>query len=264
MPRTMYDSTEANDIPTTAAMVAGYLRPSRYAWSAADWARFPRAVKVRIAIFATVNDGHVLDVEPGDATPAQAPSWVRMRRAVGVDPTVYCNASTWAQVRAEFRRQGVAEPHYWIAKYDGVAEIPAGAVAKQFANPPVHGAGHFDLSIVADYWPGVDPIRRDDMELTDKADWDKINDLGPAYVGHKILGTWQNARTAAKNSNTAVGLLKSIAKDIDATEARILGAISTSGGGSVDVSGLADALAAKLGPNLGRELVDALVSALAN
>src|SRR4051794_34353068 len=135
--RIMYDSTEAADIPRTAEIVAGYLAPSRYAWSAADWARFPNAIKVRIAIFANVDDGHVLDVEPGDATPAQAPGWAKRRRASGVDPTIYCNASTWSTVRAEFRRQGVAEPHYWIAKYDGVAELPSGAIAKQYANPPV-------------------------------------------------------------------------------------------------------------------------------
>jgi hypothetical protein len=103
-----------------------------------------------------------------------------------------------------------------------------------------------------------------EMELTDKADWDKINDLGPAYVGHKILGTWQHSSTAANNSNVIVGLLKSMQADIDETEARILGAISTTGGSTVDVTGLADALAVKLGPNLGRELVDALVSALAH
>jgi len=156
MPRTMYDSVTPSAIPRNAAMVAGYLPPSRYAWSAAEWALFPQAVKVRIAIFASVNDGHVLDVEPGDATPAQAPGWVQMRRKAGVDPSIYCNASTWPTVRAEFRKRGVKEPHYWIAKYDGVASIPAGAVAKQYADPTVHGRGHFDLSVVADHWPGVD------------------------------------------------------------------------------------------------------------
>lgn len=254
MARTMYDSVTPSAIPRNAEMVAGYLAPSRYAWSAADWALFPNAVKVRIAIFASVNDGHVLDVEPGDATPAQAPGWVRMRRAAGVDPTVYCNYSTWPSVRAEFDRQKVAQPHYWIAKYDGAAQMIPGAVAKQYANPPLHGRGHFDLSIVADHWPGVDTTRRDnDMELTDRADWEKVNDLGPAYVGHKFLGTWQNAKTAAKNSNVIVGLLKKLQGDVDETEARILGAIADVQAG--DVEELADALLAKLGPGLGAEVV---------
>lgn len=104
----------------------------------------------------------------------------------------------------------------------------------------------------------------EDMELTDRVDWEQINALGPAAVGHKLLGTWQYSKSAANNTDVAVGLLKQLAQDVDESEARILGAISTSLGGSVDVTGLADALAAKLGPDLGRELVDALASALAN
>lgn len=60
----------------------------------------------------------------------------------------------------------------------------------------------------------------------------------------------------------ALGMLKSIQGDLDATEAKILGAISTAGGGTVDVAVLADALATKLGPELGSELVAALGRAL--
>jgi hypothetical protein len=169
MPRIMYDSVTATDIPRSARMVAGYLAPSRYAWSAQDWARFPSAVKVRIAIFANVNAGHVLDVEPGDATPAQAPGWVAMRRRAGLDePSVYCSASSWPSVRAEFQRQGVRQPRYWIARFDNVRDIPAGAVAKQFINPPGSG-GHYDLSLVADNWPGVD--QEDDLSAQELLDW---------------------------------------------------------------------------------------------
>jgi hypothetical protein len=198
----MYDSVEAAHIPRNAQMVAGYLPPSRFAWSAADWTLFPKARKVRIAIFASVNDGHVLDVEPGDATPDEAPGWVKMRRAAGVDPTVYCNFSTWPTVAAAFKRAGIAEPHYWIARYDNRAVMIPGAVAKQYADPATHGGGHYDLSIVADYWPGVDPKPKppedDDMDLfTDildrKVGTDANNALRERYatkpgtLGHKIL-----------------------------------------------------------------------------
>jgi hypothetical protein len=168
--RTLYDSTTATDIPRTAAMVAGYLPPSEFAWSAADWARFPGAVKVRIAVRATTNDGHVLDVEKGDATPEQAPGWVVMRREAGADPSIYCGVSTWPAVKAAFAAAKVAPPHYWIAHYDGDPTIPAGAIAKQYRDPPNSG-GHWDLSAVADYWPGIDPAPtplEDDMLLTDK------------------------------------------------------------------------------------------------
>lgn len=157
MARLMYDAVTPGNIPASAQMVAGYV-DGRYAWSAGDWARFPNAVKVRIAVFPWTNDGHVLDVEPGDATPAQAVGWVQRRRAAGVDPTVYCGLATtgysWAQVRAAFQAAGVAEPHYWVAAYPGNgAQLYPGSVAHQYANP-----GPYDLSVVADYWPGVDSV----------------------------------------------------------------------------------------------------------
>lgn len=156
MTRTMYDSVNPSAIPTTAAMVAGYV-DGRFAWSAAGWARFPNAVKVRIAVFPSTNDGHVLDCETGDATPAQCPAWVRMRRAAGVDPTVYCAQSQWATVQAAFTAAGVPQPHYWVASYPGTGAgtVPVGAVAHQYADSATSG-GDWDLSAVLDYWPGVD------------------------------------------------------------------------------------------------------------
>ena len=152
--RTLFDSITAADIPADAQMVAGYVNGT-FQWSAADWSRFPNAVKVRIATRAFINDGHVLDVETGDATPSEAPGWVQMRRAAGVDPTVYCNGSTLSTVQAAFNAAGVAQPHYWLARYDNVPTVPNGCVAKQYINDPASG-GHYDLSAVLDYWPGVD------------------------------------------------------------------------------------------------------------
>lgn len=151
--RTMYDSVNPENIPTSATLVAGYV-DGLYRWSDADWARFPNSIHVRIACFASTNDGVVLDVETGDATPAQAPGWVQRRRAVGIDPTIYCNTTIWPQVVAAFINAGVPQPHYWIAAYPGIGPtLYAGSVAHQYADP-----GPYDLSVVADYWPGVDPI----------------------------------------------------------------------------------------------------------
>lgn len=153
MTRTMYDGINLDSplIPTTAQLVAGYV-DGRYAWSAADWARFPNSVHVPIAVWSTTNNGVVLDVEQGNASPAESVNWVLDRRATGVDPSIYCSLNLWPTVRAAFQARSVAEPHYWIADYDGVQQIPAGAIAKQYQN--THS---WDLSIVADYWPGVDP-----------------------------------------------------------------------------------------------------------
>ena len=143
--RTMYDAVTPGNIPTSAQMVAGYV-DGRYAWHANDWARFPNAVKVRIAVFSSTNDGHVLDIEPGCSTPASAPGWVQRRRAAGVDPSVYCNTSTWPTVRAAFAAAHIAEPHYWIAAYPGIgAALYPGSIAHQYADP-----GPVDISVVAD------------------------------------------------------------------------------------------------------------------
>lgn len=168
MTRTAYDgiNSDVGSIPTDAQIVLGYV-DGLYTWSDADWARFPHSIKGRIAVFSTTSDGHILDCEPGNCTPAQSVDWVLMRRAAGMDPTVYCNQldpnTGWPAVRAAFQTRGVPEPHYWVANYDGATVIPPGAIAKQYAD-----MGAYDLSVVADYWPGIDPaptptIRRNDM-----------------------------------------------------------------------------------------------------
>lgn len=150
--RTMYDSVNPARIPRNAEMVAGYVN-GPYQWADTDWALFPNAVHVGIAVRASYNGGEVLDVETGDAAPMQAPDWVLMRRAAGVNPTIYCSESLWTTVAREFNRQGVVAPNYWIAHYDGWRAIPIGAVAKQYQN-----TADWDISSVADYWPGVDLI----------------------------------------------------------------------------------------------------------
>jgi hypothetical protein len=153
--RLMYDSTTAANIPADAAIVGGYV-DGAYRWSDADWARFPNAIKVRIATRPATNDGHVGDVERGNMTATQAVDWVRMRRGEGADPTIYCSASPWPSVRAAFQDAVEKEPHYWIADYDRDPTIPVGAVAKQYESPKTGSGGHYDLSNVADFWPGVE------------------------------------------------------------------------------------------------------------
>lgn len=264
MTRRMYDSTNAADIPTTAQMVAGYLAPSPYAWSAADWARFPHAVKVRIAVRAYTDDGHVLDVESGDATPAQAPGWVQMRRAAGADPTVYCSASAWPTVKAAFAAAHVAEPHWWIAAYPGGGPvIPAGAVAHQYADPLTSG-GHYDISAVADHWPGVD--EGGDVPLTDA---DAITIWG--YENPKAGDTHdmhQTLRNAEANSAAAVSALAALKTQLTALsgalsseQAAILAAVKAQPtGATVDVQALAAALAPLLNVDDGAALIAALKS----
>lgn len=135
-------------------MVAGYVDCS-FAWSAAGWARFPAAVKVRIAAGCDPQDAQVADVERGDYLPWQAVDFVLEQRAKGIDPTVYTFYDNWAPTQTEFRFRGVPEPHWWIALFDGVMELLPGTVASQRRNSVYTGAD-YDESIVADFWPGID------------------------------------------------------------------------------------------------------------
>lgn len=152
----MYDSISADNIPLGVEMVAGYIdagpHPAAPPWSDADWARFPNAVKVRIATQASTNDGHVIDVEQGDATPFDAPKWVARRRQQGLaQPTVYCSLSLWDTCKSQFDSQGIGYPEWWIAAYNNQATLYPGSVAHQYTD-----TGPYDLSAVADYWPSVD------------------------------------------------------------------------------------------------------------
>ncbi|WUV07586.1 hypothetical protein OG738_38375 [Amycolatopsis sp. NBC_01488] len=154
----MYDAVTAGNIlekDGRPVLVAGYVDRIKLApWSADDWALFPDALKVRIVKKASTDDGHVLDVELGDATPEQAPGWARRRRESGfAHPVVYCNRSTWPKVKAAFAAQGVEPPLYWIATATGRPEIPDGAIAAQYLLDVAPG---IDISVVADFWPGVD------------------------------------------------------------------------------------------------------------
>ncbi len=160
--RLMYDSTAPWAIPDDAEMVAYYV-DGRYAWPQSWLDLFPNAVKVSISAVGT-RSAQVGDVEPGCIWPPEnAVPWVLQARADGFDPTIYVNErNDWGPTITAFNAAEVSEPHWWVAHYDGVREVPAGAVAKQFAHPGDGGGqswetgAHYDLSIVADYWPGVD------------------------------------------------------------------------------------------------------------
>lgn len=160
MTRYFFDSTVASNIPSDAVGVCGYV-DGAYRWASADWARFPNAVKVRIAVNPATNDGHCLDVEPGNWNAVASVDWVIMRRASGLaTPTVYAGSwapgYTWQDVLNAHAVRGVDPPLIWYANYDGIAVIPDGCVAKQYASSSMLGIDA-DVSVVADYWAGVDP-----------------------------------------------------------------------------------------------------------
>jgi hypothetical protein len=184
MTRKMYDSTNPNDIPPDSELVAGYVT-GPYTWPADAWERFKAQGKklVRIATQARYNTGNCLDVEKGDATPEEAPDWVLMRRAAGEIPSVYCNyLNSLPLVRAAFQQRGIAEPPYWVSRYDGVAVVPSGTVAKQHKGSGLT-RGHWDESVVSDYWPGIDG--KDNV--TADVQIDQVPKISGAQIGRPNL-----------------------------------------------------------------------------
>jgi hypothetical protein len=191
----MYDAVNVEGIPSEAVMVAGYVNGLYSNLTQLD-SRFPKALHIGISVSAHENTGLVLDVETGDASPSEAPAWVQMRRKEGVNPTVYCNASTWLAVKQAFYTAGVAEPNYWIADYDNDPTIPTGAIAKQYSSN-----SQYDVSSVADYWPGIDaePNSGDNVALTQ----DDAN-----LVVHTLLNTVVNETGDTPSGRTVLALLE--------------------------------------------------------
>jgi hypothetical protein len=166
MPRLMYDSTTPWDIPRDAKLIAYYV-DGLYAWPEHWFAMFPEAEFVSISAIGA-RTAEVGDVEVGCIwPPAKAVPWTVRSRQDGHTPTIYCNElNDWLAVRQAFWAAGVEEPLYWVARYNGVREIPAGSVGRQFAHPhdgdgvadrPWETGGHFDLSWMADNWPPGTP-----------------------------------------------------------------------------------------------------------
>jgi hypothetical protein len=208
--RTFWDgvNSDAPFIPTTAQGVMGYVPPSSFAWTAASWARFPNSTHVRITPSARVFGlgVQVVDVENGDATPAEAPSWATNSRNAGQDPTVYCSLSAWPGVQAAIVAARIPHPNYFIAHYDGdpnTMPVLNGitAVAKQYLN-----TNRYDLTSVPGVWPGVD-TGGDTMEWTDTL----TNPHNTAQVARACDLLWEVDLWAARNGAAIAGLTAAVA-----------------------------------------------------
>lgn len=113
-------------------------------------------------------------------------------------------------------------------------------------------------------------VEDEDMKLTDPVDWQKINALGPNYLGHKILGAWQNS---VATRATASAILAAVTSNPDVTPDQVDAALDKA---VAEYMPTADEVAAAQRPflvDLIREvlpaeqadrIVDELVSRLAN
>lgn len=92
----MYDDVNINLIPVNAKAVAGYV-DGKWPTYAQLVKKFPHApYKLSIAVFPQDN-AHALDVEPGDATIADAPAWIRRQYAHGDSCPILYTSASWGQ-----------------------------------------------------------------------------------------------------------------------------------------------------------------------
>jgi len=132
---TMYDSVDLSQIPADARYIAGYVDGN---WPTYETirARWHRARVLSIAVTAA-HDAECLDVELGDATPAQAPGWAWRQLARGATrPCIYASLSVMPAVIAAMSRAGLHRTVYrlWVAHYidQQPREVPAGYGAIQW------------------------------------------------------------------------------------------------------------------------------------
>lgn len=114
----MFDDVTAYKIPADAVAAAVYV-DGRYANEAAVRRHAPHAKILTIAVFPH-DDADCLDIENGDATPAQAPVWVARQIKRGVKrPVVYSSVSEMPAVIHELERAGIKREAVllWTAHY---------------------------------------------------------------------------------------------------------------------------------------------------
>lgn len=167
--RRAYDSTTASDLPSDGDLYLAYA-DGRYANVDKVKARFPRKPVVRITVTGRTFDAEMADVEAGDLSPASGAVWAKGKLTRGEFPTLYFPESSRSAVIAALKANGVDPSHVGMfpAQYNGRAQLnQPGDMGKQYLHGDLatigrtaYSGGHYDVSVVRDYWPGVDPKPR--------------------------------------------------------------------------------------------------------
>jgi peptidoglycan hydrolase-like protein with peptidoglycan-binding domain len=121
----MFDAIDLNQIPGDAAIIGAYVG-GRWPTARDVPSRFPRARMLTIAVNAG-EDADTLDVEQGDATPADVPAWWDRQRKHGpARPVIYASASVMEAGIVPLIRSGRiprGSVRLWSAHYTGSPHI---------------------------------------------------------------------------------------------------------------------------------------------
>jgi hypothetical protein len=131
----MFDDTTIETIPADAVAVAGYVNG---AWPTFTKlvAKFPNAKHASIAA-TSYADADFLDVENGDATPADVPAWIARQKKLSKKLIgIYASLYTWPEIFAILKQSHIDSSSIkkWVADYTGRQHIPVGFDACQWTD----------------------------------------------------------------------------------------------------------------------------------
>ena len=162
-----YDATSTSYSHLPSGQHAGYTTGSGgIAWTAAQWAASPGAVRIDQDYQAVDHTADVLDVENGAATPADCPVWVKAclanyhlgARSGQRSPAIYVNGSNISAVVNSLIAGGVTSGvGIWLADWNlnavqAAARVVAGSGPFPIIGVQFSDAGLFDISAFSVPW----------------------------------------------------------------------------------------------------------------
>lgn len=125
-PVVMFDDVNVDLIPADATHIAAYA-DGTYQNLDKVKARFPQATILTIDVRGYYRNGDCLDVEPGDATNADAVAWFKARegKTATPKPILYTSAGNVDALIGSMRMAGISRDRYflWSAHYTGQPHI---------------------------------------------------------------------------------------------------------------------------------------------
>ena len=128
---TMYDAITLDNLPSDGKYFAGYVGGNWVTYPQIK-ARFPGATVLSIAINAS-ETAQCLDIETGDAVPADAPAWVLHQKTPR--PCLYASVSTMNTLISILNTAGIsrASVRLWSAHYTHSAHICGPSTCNQMS-----------------------------------------------------------------------------------------------------------------------------------
>jgi hypothetical protein len=157
----MYDSVTPEAMPRGGQLYAGYLNGR---WP--TFSELPGLFGGKLYVSITITPASmadVLDVETGDATIGDIDSWVALAYSLGRTPVVYIDYSNYLDyldsLDVNYVEGDATQPLWWVANPPrqvierGLSgTLPGDWIAIQYMFLKT-----YDVSIVGDRWPGIDP-----------------------------------------------------------------------------------------------------------